>query len=411
MRTREQRWAARSARGWPRSRVHAIGNGLLAVIPGALLVYLTHWLAHFENFPAGDVAWFGRLFALTFAVLVPGVLITMGLYLVFAGFAARNREATAAGQVHADVVDGSGPDAEPATGRTPTVPRLRGVTIRAHRLHGSNSERRYTREVLGVLPVQSPIALVPLGVGILALTVATVYYATGYGRPALVVLAGVGYLGWKLWRGYRSYRAFSAGAWAPSPREETEPLPATPVSGTPRPVPRPEREGDDAAVPAGYHRRAAGAGYRDEGPYRDEAEYEITDELPVLERIRDTYTEPRKRTSSERRLAERAERERRNAERRDRARREPPMTADEDTTPLPRATSPGRAGRRGGRGQEDTAEQQEQLRRQERYRLELEQRRRQQRERTRAAEARGPEEAQSLLGYAKTRWRSGRDER
>ena len=42
MRTREQRWAARSARGWPRLRVHAVLNGLGALVAGAGLLWFTH---------------------------------------------------------------------------------------------------------------------------------------------------------------------------------------------------------------------------------------------------------------------------------------------------------------------------------------------------------------------------------
>lgn len=404
MRTREQRWALRSARGWPRLRVHAIGNGLLAVLLGTALVYLTHGLLRFENFPAQDVMWVGRLLALTFAVLLPGVLTSMGAYLVFAGFAARHREATAAGQAHAVVVDGNDPDAVPVTLHKLTDATPRGVRIHAHRIRGRDAASRYTRDLLGALPVQSPIALAPLGVGSLLLTVATVYYATGYGRPALVVLLGVAYLGWKLWRGSRSYRAFRDGAWAPSPDEDTGALPRDTPPGALR-----TREGGYDVASSHRGQREREAGYA--GAYRDEAEYEITDELPVIERIRDTYAEPRKRAASERRLAERAERERQHAERRDRTRREPPVGPAEDTTALPRTAPTEHVGRRGVPSRDYTVEQQEQLRQQEHYRRELEQRSREQRERMRRAEGEEQEEAQSLLGYARTRWRSRRGER
>ena len=68
MRTREQRWAARSARGWPRLRVHAVLNGLGALVAGGGLLWFTHGPLQFRNFPAGDVAWVWRVVTLALAV-------------------------------------------------------------------------------------------------------------------------------------------------------------------------------------------------------------------------------------------------------------------------------------------------------------------------------------------------------
>ena len=42
MRTREQRWAARSARGWPRLRVFAILNGITGLLMGGVILWFTH---------------------------------------------------------------------------------------------------------------------------------------------------------------------------------------------------------------------------------------------------------------------------------------------------------------------------------------------------------------------------------
>ena len=93
MRTREQRWAARSARGWPRLRVHAVLNGLGALVAGAGLLWFTHGPLQFRNFPAGEVGWAWRVVTLALAVLVPCVLLAMGGYLLLAGATATQRAA------------------------------------------------------------------------------------------------------------------------------------------------------------------------------------------------------------------------------------------------------------------------------------------------------------------------------
>ena len=54
-------------------------------------------------------------------------------------------------------------------------------------------------------------------------------------------------------------------------------------------------------------RERAASSYRGDTSYGEEP-YETTDELPVIEQIRERYAEPRRQSKSQRRLAERAER-------------------------------------------------------------------------------------------------------
>ena len=409
MRTREQRWAARSARGWPRLRVHAVLNGLGALLAGAGLLWFTRAPLHFQNFPAGDVAWFWRAVTLVVAVLVPYVLLSMGLHLLLAGSTATQRAALAAGRSRTVVLNPDEPDEPPVTVQKLTDHTPPGVKIRAHALHGRRHDSRYTRELLGLLPVQSPASLVPLGAGILALVVATVYYATGYAEPAMVLLLGALYLGWKLFRGWRSHRVFTETRWetptetvvdtGPVPRvtplrdEDTEPRSTTWVTRYPD---------DDAAAPALPERTRAAASHRTDAEYEDEA-YETTDELPVIEQIRERYAAPRKQSASQRRLAERAERE---AVRR----RLPRVVATERaeteaTAPVPRVTTGERRTGFGADPQGEAAEQRQQRLNQQRYENHLQRHREKREERLSGADTRAPEEAPSLLGYAMSRFR------
>ncbi|RLY94006.1 hypothetical protein EAE32_01830 [Kocuria tytonicola] len=406
MRTREQRWAARSARGWPRLRVHAVLNGLGALLAGAGLLWFTRGPLHFQNFPAGDVAWFWRAVTLALAVLVPYVLLSMGLHLLLAGATATQRAALAAGRSRTVVLNPDDPDEPPVTVQKLTEHTPPGVKIRAHALHGRRHDSRYTRDLLGLLPVQSPAALVPLGAGILALVVATVYYATGYAEPAMVLLLGTLYLGWKLFRGWRSHRIFADTRWE-TPAEvvvDTGPVPrVTPLRDEDTetgPTARVTRSPDDAAAPVPRERARATSSHRADVEYEDEP-YEITDELPVIEQIRDRYAAPRKQSASQRRLAERAEREaiRRRLPRVVSAER----TQDPPTAPITRVTPQGRGAAFAEDPQTEAAEQQEQRLQQKRYEDHMQRHREKREDRLRSAEAREPEEAPSLLGYAVNR--------
>ncbi|RLZ04151.1 hypothetical protein CWC38_01845 [Kocuria tytonicola] len=406
MRTREQRWAARSARGWPRLRVHAVLNGLGALLAGAGLLWFTRGPLHFQNFPAGDVAWFWRAVTLALAVLVPYVLLSMGLHLLLAGATATQRAALAAGRSRTVVLNPDDPDEPPVSVQKLTEHTPPGVKIRAHALHGRRHDSRYTRDLLGLLPVQSPAALVPLGAGILALVVATVYYATGYAEPAMVLLLGTFYLGWKLFRGWRSHRVFADTHWE-TPAEvvvDTGPVPrVTPLRDEDTetgPTARVTRFPDDAAAPVPRERARAASSHRADVEYEDEP-YEITDELPVIEQIRDRYAAPRKQSASQRRLAERAERE---AVRR----RLPGVVSAEraenpPTAPITRVTPQDRATAGAEDPQTEAAEQQEQRLQQKRYEDHMQRHREKREDRLRSAEAREPEEAPSLLGYAVNR--------
>ena len=407
MRTREQRWAARSARGWPRLRVHAVLNGLGALVAGAGLLWFTHGPLQFRNFPAGDVGWVWRVVTLALAVLVPYVLLAMGGYLLLAGATATQRAALAAGRSRTVVLNPDEPDEPPVTVLKLTEHTPPGVRIRAHALHGRHHDGRYSRDLLGLLPVQSPVALAPLVVGILALLVATVYYSTGYGEPATVLLLGIAYLGWKLFRGWRSHRVFAATRWE-TPAEvvvDTGPVPrVTPLpehSYDTGPTPRVSHyTDDDAAVPPERGRERAASSYRG-GAAHPEEPYETTDELPVIEQIRERYAEPRRQSKSQRRLAERAEREavRRRLPRVVEAERTPtdataPITrVDADDWPNGATPDP----------QVEAAEQQQQRLNQKRYEDHLQRHREKREDRLRNAEAREPEEAPSLLGYAMNR--------
>lgn len=404
MRTREQRRAARSARGWPRLRVHAVRNGVGAVILGALLLWVTHGPFRFENFPAGDVAWVWRVIALVVAVMLPYVLLTMGVYLLVAGFLATNRAALAAGRARTVVLEPEDPEDPPVTTHRLSEHTPPGVKIRAHTVHGRRHDNRYTRDLLGLLPVQSPAALAPLGTGIVALIAASIYYSTGYAEPAAVLLLGVLYLGWKLFRGWRSHRVFADTPWQ-APREvDTGSVPrVTPLRDQDtahHPVTRVSYVTDDDAAAPHVRERTAPSSYEVDDP---EEPYETTDELPVIEKIRDRYTEPRRMSASQRRLAERAEREaiRRRlprvveAERADTHATAPRVVRDAQRTD-PRdvyETDP----------QGEAAEQEQQRLNQKRYEDYMQRHRDKREDRLRNAEARQPEEAPSLWGYAKNR--------
>ncbi|WP_423446949.1 hypothetical protein AABM36_01750 [Kocuria sp. KSNUG] len=407
MRTREQRRAARSARGWPRLRVHAVLNGLGALVAGTGLLWFTHGPLQFRNFPAGDVGWVWRVVTLALAVLVPYVLLAMGGYLLLAGATATQRAALAAGRSRTVVLNPDDPDEPPVTVLKLTEHTPPGVKIRAHALHGRHHDSRYSRDLLGLLPVQSPVALAPLVVGILALLVATVYYSTGYGEPATVLLLGIAYLGWKLFRGWRSHRVFAATRWE-TPAEvvvDTGPVPrVTPLpehSYDTGPTPRVSHyTDDDAAVPPARGRERAAASYHG-GAAHPEEPYETTDELPVIEQIRERYAEPRRQSKSQRRLAERAEREavRRRLPRVVEAERAP----TEATAPITRVDADDWPNGATPDPQVEAAEQQQQRLNQKRYEDHLRRHREKREDRLRNAEAREPEEAPSLLGYAMNR--------
>ncbi|WP_290655218.1 hypothetical protein [Kocuria sp.] len=406
MRTREQRRAARSARGWPRLRVHAVRNGVGAVILGALLLWVTHGPLRFQNFPAGDVAWVWRVVALVVAVLLPYVLLAMGVYLLLAGFLATNRAALAAGRARTVVLEPEDPEDPPVTTHRLSEHTPPGVKIRAHTVHGRHHDSRYTRDLLGLLPVQSPVALAPLGVGIVALVAASIYYSTGYSEPAAVLLLGVLYLGWKLFRGWSSHRVFADTPWQ-APREvDTGSVPrVTPLRDQDtahHPVTRVSYVADDDAAAPRVRERAASSSYEIDDP---EEPYETTDELPVIEKIRDRYTEPRRMSASQRRLAERAERE---AIRRRLPRVVEAERADTDATaPTPRVVRDSR--HTDSRDVYETdphweaAEQEQQRLNQKRYEDHMQRHRDKREDRLRNAEARQPEEAPSLWGYAKNR--------
>lgn len=409
MRTREQRRAARSARGWPRLRVHAVRNGAGALLAGAALLWFTHGPLQFRNFPAGDVAWFWRAVTLVIAVLVPFVLITMGLHLLFAGFGATHRAALAAGRARTVLLDPELPDEPPVTVQKLSEHTPPGVRIRAHTLHGRRHDSRYTRDLLGLLPVQSAVALAPPAVGILALLVATVYYSTGYAEPAMVLLLGAAYLGWKLFRGWRSHRAFTATRWE-SPAEtvvDTGPVPRV----TPLREDRFERDpeprvfhimDDDAAAPAPRGRERGASSYRADWD-EPEDHYETTDELPVIEQIRDRYADPRGQSRAQRRLAERAERE---AVRRRLPRVVAAERVDPDATaPISRVVAAEQRDAFDADPQAEAADQHQQRLNQKRYEDHLQRHRDKREDRLRSAEGREPEEAPSLLGYAMDRLR------
>ncbi|MFI3893043.1 hypothetical protein VBH63_10355 [Kocuria rhizophila] len=403
MRTREQRWAARSARGWPRLRVHAVLNGLGALVAGAGLLWFTHGPLQFRNFPAGEVGWVWRVVTLALAVLVPYVLLAMGGYLLLAGATATQRAALAAGRSRTVVLNPDDPDEPPVTVLKLTEHTPPGVKIRAHALHGRHHDSRYSRDLLGLLPVQSPVALAPLVVGILALLVATVYYSTGYGEPATVLLLGIAYLGWKLFRGWRSHRVFADTRWE-TPAElvvDTGPVPrVTPLQEhlyDTEPATRVTHyTDDDAAVPPARGRERA-ASYRGDTSYGEEP-YETTDELPVIEQIRERYAEPRRQSKSQRRLAERAEREA--------VRRRLPRVVEAERAPTDATAPITRVDANGGPAsdpQTEAAEQQQQRLHQKRYEDHLQRHQEKREDRLRNAEAREPEEAPSLLGYAMNR--------
>ena len=403
MRTREQRWAARSARGWPRLRVHAVLNGLGALVAGGGLLWFTHGPLQFRNFPAGDVAWVWRVVTLALAVLVPYVLLAMGGYLLLAGATATQRAALAAGRSRTVVLNPDDPDEPPVTVLKLTEHTPPGVKIRAHALHGRHHDSRYSRDLLGLLPVQSPVALAPLVVGILALLVATVYYSTGYGEPATVLLLGIAHLGWKLFRGWRSHRVFADTRWE-TPAElvvDTGPVPhVTPLQehlyDTEPATQVTHYTDDDAAAPPARDRERA-ASYRRDTSYGEEP-YETTDELPVIEQIRERYAEPRRQSKSQRRLTERAEREA--------VRRRLPRVVEAERAPTDTTAPITRVNANGGPTpdpQTEAAEQQQQRLNQKRYEDHLQRHQEKREDRLRNAEAREPEEAPSLLGYAMNR--------
>ena len=150
-------------------------------------------------------------------------------------------------------------------------------------------------------------------------------------------------------------------------------------------------------MPPERGRERAASSYRG-GAAHPEEPYETTDELPVIEQIRERYAEPRRQSKSQRRLAERAEREA--------VRRRLPRVVEAERAPTDATAPITRVDANGGPArdpQTEAAEQQQQRLHQKRYEDHLQRHQEKREDRLRNAEAREPEEAPSLLGYAMNR--------
>lgn len=176
---------------WPPLRRRALLNGLGAALAGAGLLWLTWGALDFTVFDASEIPAVMRVLTLWFAVGLPLAWLAIGLHLLLAGLLSRDRELLARGaaewepEAHDDV--------------------LRGVRIRSWRLGILGQGRRLSGPTLGWLPELSPVALAPLGLGILVLLGMIAWMARGYGAGVIALIIAILWLGWRLLRAWQAW--------------------------------------------------------------------------------------------------------------------------------------------------------------------------------------------------------------
>ncbi|WP_144790222.1 hypothetical protein [Kocuria palustris] len=175
---------------WPPLRVRALLNGLVAVLAGVGLLWLTWGALDFTVYDASAVPAAVRIIALWLAVAMPIAWLAIGLHLIAAAALGGDRVLLAHGSA----------EWEPG----PRDDVLRGIRIRRWRL-GLTGQRRISARTLGWLPELSPYPLAPLAAGILVLLAMTAWMARGYGLGVIALLLAALWLGWRLLRGWQAW--------------------------------------------------------------------------------------------------------------------------------------------------------------------------------------------------------------
>lgn len=217
---------ARSVRGrvqngalpaWPPLRVRALVNGLCLTLFGLLLFHLTWNMLGFEVFDAERTAMVLRVLAIGVAIALPLGCVTIGLHLMFTAVTASDRLLLAHGAASWD------------PGEHDDV--LRGVRVRNWRPKTGAESGAFSARTLGWVPVQTPVALVPLALGLLVTVVMMIWVSTGYGRAALVLLVTLAWVGWRAFRAWGAWSDFRTDRLR---RPQT--APGTTRPGTPEPA-------------------------------------------------------------------------------------------------------------------------------------------------------------------------------
>lgn len=194
---------ARSVRGrihngglpsWPPLRIRAVVNGLCLTLVGSLLFHVTWNMLDFEVYDAHQTAMVLRLLAIWFAVGLPLGCVAIGIHLVLTAVTARDRVLLSHGAASWD------PGEQEAV--------LRGVRVRNWRPKTGMQPGAFSARTLGWVPVQTPVVLLPLGVGLLLGLGLMIWLATGYGRAALILWVTIAWITWRSWRAWGGWTDF-----------------------------------------------------------------------------------------------------------------------------------------------------------------------------------------------------------
>lgn len=194
---------ARSVRGrihdgglpsWPPLRIRAVVNGLCLTLLGSLLFHVTWNMLDFEVYDAHQTAMVLRLLAIWFAVGLPLGSVAIGIHVVLTAMTARDRVLLSHGAASWD------------PGEHEAV--LRGVRVRNWRPKTGMQPGAFSARTLGWVPVQTPMVLLPLGVGLVLGFGLMIWLATGYGRAALILWVTIAWIAWRSWRAWGGWTDF-----------------------------------------------------------------------------------------------------------------------------------------------------------------------------------------------------------
>ncbi|NKE09892.1 MULTISPECIES: hypothetical protein [Kocuria] len=194
---------ARSVRGrihngglpsWPPLRTRAVVNGLCLTVFGSLLFHITWNMLNFQVYDAHETAMVLRVLAIWLAVGLPLGCVAIGIHLVLTAATARDRLLLSHGAAAWD------PGEQDAV--------LRGVRVRNWRPATGSRPGAFSARTLGWVPVQTPLALLPLGLGVVVGLGLMIWLATGYGRAALILWVTIAWLAWRSWRAWGGWTDF-----------------------------------------------------------------------------------------------------------------------------------------------------------------------------------------------------------
>ncbi|KAA9393272.1 ABC transporter permease [Kocuria coralli] len=194
---------ARSVRGrlhhgslpsWPPLRVRALVNGLCLVAFACALLYLTWTMLSFRVHDASGTAPILKVLAIWFAVGWPVGCLAIGLHLMLTAFTSTDRLLLAHGAASWD------------PGEHEDV--LRGVRVRNWKPERGPDSGAFSARTLGWVPVQTPVALVPLLAGMVVALGLMIWVATGYGGASAILLVTLAWLGWRTWRAWTALQDY-----------------------------------------------------------------------------------------------------------------------------------------------------------------------------------------------------------